>query len=137
MPMQRDRYAPNWDEIALGIKEAAGWVCDHCGRPCRRPSETEADFEARLQTEHPEWYPGLFAEEPAEGFGFVEVKKFARFVLTVAHLDQNPSNDDPSNHAALCAPCHLAYDRPFRQYNRRRKLERQGQLSLLEGTSHA
>jgi hypothetical protein len=24
-------YPDNWNEIACGIKEAAGWRCEHCG----------------------------------------------------------------------------------------------------------
>ncbi len=40
-------------------------------------------------------------------------------VLTVAHLDQNPANNDPANLAALCVRCHLAHDREF---NRRKRL---------------
>jgi hypothetical protein len=39
MPMQRDQYPSNWDEIALAIKEAAGWRCQECGMQCRRPGE--------------------------------------------------------------------------------------------------
>ncbi len=31
MPMQRDLYPPDWPDIALHAKEAAGWQCQHCG----------------------------------------------------------------------------------------------------------
>jgi len=34
-----------------------------------------------------------------------------RIVLTVAHLDQNPSNNAALNLRALCQRCHLAHDR--------------------------
>ena len=34
-------------------------------------------------------------------------------ILTVAHLDQNPQNNHPSNLKALCQRCHFAHDRPF------------------------
>lgn len=36
-----------------------------------------------------------------------------RVVLTIAHLDQDPSNNDASNLQALCQRCHLNHDRPF------------------------
>lgn len=26
-------YPPNWDEIATGIKDLAGWECENCGHP--------------------------------------------------------------------------------------------------------
>ena len=32
MPMIREKYPDNWDEIATAIKEAAGWKCEKCGR---------------------------------------------------------------------------------------------------------
>lgn len=39
MPMEKRRYPKNWDEIALKIKEDAGWKCENCGKQCRRPGE--------------------------------------------------------------------------------------------------
>ena len=32
-------------------------------------------------------------------------------ILTCAHLDQNPTHNDPTNLAALCPRCHLRHDR--------------------------
>lgn len=31
MPMQRDLYPDNWEEIALDAKVAANWTCQRCG----------------------------------------------------------------------------------------------------------
>jgi len=31
-------YPPNWDEIALLVKVAAGWRCEHCGHRHDRES---------------------------------------------------------------------------------------------------
>lgn len=42
------------------------------------------------------------------------VRKNARIVLAVAHLDQQPENNHPKNLAALCQRCHLKHDQPFR-----------------------
>lgn len=133
MPMDRSLYPPNWDAIALSKKQAVNWTCENCGRPCRRSGqgEAEAEFEMRLEAEHPLWYPDLFAEVADEELGFVEVKKLTRFVLTVAHKNQNPSDCSDENLKAWCAPCHLDYDRPHRVANRYRKRERGGQLTLL------
>ncbi|MEH1934432.1 MAG: hypothetical protein V7L14_12080 [Nostoc sp.] len=41
MPIYRKRYANNWDEIALAIKQAAQLRCPHCGQKCLR-QEREA-----------------------------------------------------------------------------------------------
>lgn len=35
-------------------------------------------------------------------------------VLTVAHMDQDPGNNDPSNLAALCQLCHNRWDQEAR-----------------------
>jgi hypothetical protein len=121
MPIDRCRYSPDWPEISQGVKVAAGWCCADCDRPCRQPGESWAEHGARAI---------------ALGWG-LELHKPQRFVLTVAHLDQNPRNDLLDNLRALCVLCHLAYDRPFLQHNRRRKQERLGQLNLLEPPSMA
>ena len=39
MPMNRALYPKNWNEIARGVKEKAGWKCENCGKQCRRPNE--------------------------------------------------------------------------------------------------
>lgn len=39
MPMQRERYPANWKAIATALKEATGWVCQECGKQCRKPGE--------------------------------------------------------------------------------------------------
>ena len=116
MPIDRSRYSPDWPKISRQVREAAGWCCCQCDRPCLRPGESWAEFGTRAI---------------ALGWG-LELHKPGRFVLTVGHLDQNPRNDDPTNLAALCSVCHINYDRPYLLHNRRRKRERAGQLNLLE-----
>lgn len=39
----------------------------------------------------------------------------SKVVLTVAHLDHDPSNCIDSNLAALCQRCHNTYDAPMRR----------------------
>ena len=39
MPMERHRYPKDWKEIALKVKEEAGWKCEACGKQCRKPGE--------------------------------------------------------------------------------------------------
>jgi hypothetical protein len=129
MPMERDRYPKDWSLTAIAIKDAAHWQCQQCARPCRKPSESVSVFEQRLD---PKWKP-LLAEKLAD-YERTGVLKYRpqRFLLTVAHLDQDPSNSAPENLKALCAPCHLRYDRRFQGSNRMKKLERRGQLNLFE-----
>lgn len=55
-------------------------------------------------------------------------------VLTIAHLDQDPGNNDPANLAALCQLCHNRWDQASRTRNaiatRARKLG-EGTLDLF------
>jgi 5-methylcytosine-specific restriction endonuclease McrA len=110
--MDRKRYPKNWDAIALTVKLAANSTCQECGKPCRRPGESCFDFFERV------------------GWEYAEESRWGRYVLTVAHLDQNPANNDPDNMKALCSVCHLRHDAPFRKANSLAKRERQGQLRL-------
>lgn len=59
----------------------------------------------------------------------------SRVVLTVAHLDHDPSNNDDSNLVALCQRCHLRYDLELHMKHaaetRRKKRIERGQLELL------
>lgn len=47
------------------------------------------------------------------------VRNHALIVLSVAHLDQQPENNDPNNLAALCQKCHINHDRPFQKLHRK------------------
>ena len=128
MPMDRSLYPKNWDEIALEVKRNAGWDCEHCGRPCRRPYETVEAFIERIDRFHPGW--DLWEQEDTAEFGVVDVPKVGRFVLTVAHLNHLPSDCRAENLKALCSVCHLRYDARQIMTKRRLKRERQGQLTL-------
>ena len=76
------RYPKVWKEIALSIKEAAGWRCSKCGLQCIRPGDDVSKLsisERRAKT------------------------------LQVHHADFTPENNDPSNLIPLCTGCHLSY----------------------------
>ena len=120
MPIIRARYPDNWESLALQIKHQAQWCCQQCQRPCRQPSELLADFLERVKR----WRQGQ-TPLPAK---FEAAPR--RYLLTVAHLDQQPSNQDPSNLKALCTVCHLQFDSRFRAKQRRLKAEFLGQLRI-------
>lgn len=138
MPMNRALYPHNWQEIALSVKSAAKWRCQNCDRPCRKPKEDWASFCNKLAGAD-----GIDGYWYADTQDYVEdgsmigtyVDRPQRFTLTVAHLDHNPANNDPSNLRALCSGCHLAYDAELHRKNatatRYRRREERGQLSFL------
>ena len=111
MPMKRELYPRNWDEIATQVKKSANWHCQECGKPCQKPDESKFDLYLRLLTRDKAWLDHLYDES--------RLQHFTRFVLTVAHLDQTPANCDPSNLKALCSVCHLKYDNRARAEKRR------------------
>jgi len=106
--MDRALYPPNWDAIALAVKQAANWTCEECGRECWKPGEITSEA---IQADRSRW---------------------ATFTLTVAHLNHRPEDCRPENLRALCAPCHCRYDLSQMWLKRWLKRERQGQLNLLD-----
>ena len=52
MPMSRDKYPDDWDEIAFRIKNDAGWKCEKCDRQCRFPGEHFDTHKRTLTTAH-------------------------------------------------------------------------------------
>lgn len=138
MPMNRRLYPENWEEIALSIKDAAGWKCLQCSRPCRMPGVTWEDFSAWLLEQDPAWWSDIGEEvhdDETGEWGYVE--KPQRFTLTVAHLNHCPEDCRPENLKALCAPCHCRYDLAAMAQKRYLKLEREGQLSIFGGDTDA
>ena len=52
MPMDRTRYPPDWEEIARAVKQRANWVCEVCGKQCRRPDEPFDTHKRTLTVAH-------------------------------------------------------------------------------------
>lgn len=134
MPMKGELYPSNWNVIALAVKDAAGWQCTVCGRPCRKPGEDIDAFIARSYT-HGWWGQPVTGLSPETWSAFVKEAP-VRFVLTVMHLDHNPANCATDNLRAACSGCHLRYDAEHHAKNaaktRRRKAEEAGQRKLIE-----
>lgn len=52
MPMQRELYPDDWEEIAMAVKEEADWKCEECGMQCRRPGEPFDTHRRTLTVSH-------------------------------------------------------------------------------------
>jgi hypothetical protein len=84
----RHLYPADWKDISARIRfERAQNVCE-CGGRCDRH---DGACGARNRDPH-----------PVTG---------SRVVLTVAHLDHDPTHNKEDNLRAMCQRCHLAYDR--------------------------
>ena len=79
MPMDRRRYPPNWEQIALEIKSQARWTCKECRLKCLEPLQGKC----------------------------LDKSSKAKLTLTVHHIDWIPENSVDSNLIALCSACHL------------------------------
>lgn len=89
-PEMRDHYPKDWKFISQVIRfDRAGGRCE-CRGQCGANPHGEGRCEARNNRPHP------LTGSPV--------------VLTVAHLDHDPSHNEPSNLLAMCQRCHLAYD---------------------------
>lgn len=105
-PWNKDKYPANWKQIVLEINQRAGNRCE--GSPAY-PDCRAANKEAH----------------PVTG---------SRVVLTTAHMDGNPENNDYGNLRALCQRCHLKHDIKTHIANRKKfaryRLERAGQQKI-------
>lgn len=112
MPMKRDKYPPDWREIAARIKAAAGYICQDCGRQCRRPGEPFDTHRRTMSVHH------IGVTKPDGSAGDPHDKLDVR----------------AENLIALCSRCHLARDLPLHIANaaetRRAKRVATGQMEL-------
>lgn len=106
----RDRYPADWKAISLRVRGAAGWRCQECGVRggawgYRNPGGEFVELPTGdlRRAGH---------ESPPFNLGFSDgrVVRVIKIVLTVAHLDHDPSNCDDANLRAWCQRCHLRYD---------------------------
>lgn len=107
-PENKKLYPKNWKEIREKILERANNKCEFCGvenhRWGYRNSKGDFIISVGMQQE---------ADE-------LDGEKLFRIVLTIAHLDHNPQNNDFSNLRALCQKCHNNYDKEHRKETRRK-----------------
>jgi hypothetical protein len=137
MPCNYKQYPADWKERRARILARAGQVLNADGKTvaiqacCEGCGLENALLGWRLSTGRwltPDQHASDYLTENEEDAAEVALKKPAyRVILTVAHLDHDPSNKEVSDERlkALCQKCHLDYDRPHHLKNaaetRRRK----------------
>lgn len=151
---QRALYPPNWREISASIRKRAGNRCELCrlrnysvgyrakdgafhslagSGPCDCAGEglQWPSLEPISYREAREFAEAQNTEDGVDGDGH----RYFVIVLTVAHLDHNPTNCKPSNLRAFCQRCHLAYDQQLHQQNSYRTRRKGKALDLFEDCS--
>lgn len=89
MPIRKEnrkRYPSDWQAIRAAVRARSGDACE--GSPL-----------------YPDCRAMNSAPHPVTG---------SKVVLTVAHLDHQPENNDLANLQHWCQRCHNTYDAPFR-----------------------
>jgi hypothetical protein len=115
MPMNKGEYPVNWLEISLRIRfERAQNRCE-CVGECGR------DHEAEIRTLPSGKLLKIGVDKVTTRCPAINTHNHpisgSRVVLTVAHLDHDPSNSADTNLLAMCQRCHLKYDEAHHQRN--------------------
>lgn len=119
MPQSDERkrqYPADWSEIRSEVLARASNRCEGFlgaltgkveanGRPGERCGAPNGQY---IQRHHSQSWRWVVAGDGGRDFA-----EPIRVVLTVAHVDQNPRNNDRSNLRAWCQRCHLEFDREF------------------------
>lgn len=98
MPMKRERYHPEWERISKAVRANAGYRCELCKAP-----------------------GGNFVQRTLGGWDAASCTKSTLIVLTVHHINHDPSDNRKVNLIALCQRCHLRLDAPWRVKAKRRR----------------
>lgn len=108
-PENKARYPENWKEIRDKILKRANYNCEFCG---------VENYSYGYRT-----LDGLFVKVSNIFEAYWAGRgnhKLVKIVLTIAHLDHMPENNDESNLKALCQRCHNRYDMKHRIANRKK-----------------
>ena len=122
----RPPYPPNWQHISMMVRERSSDRCEcegECGlhapealpRFCKDPDPVRRPRRCTEVNGTPaRWAKG-------------------KVVLTVAHLDHDPTNNSPRNLKAMCQRCHLRTDHKQHMRNRARTQDRKTGQARLPG----
>lgn len=128
MPIDYKKYPANWKtEIRPSILERARNCCEICGvenymgiiRGTYGGVEVWEDINSNVYL-----YPtGEFVGNIDESGCYIDYpddRKGITIILTIAHLDHDITNNDPTNLKALCQKCHNRHDAKYRAQNRKK-----------------
>lgn len=120
-PENKGLYPANWKEVVAGIRERSGNRCEACGvingeRIQRNQDGSLWRYEVAPEICYHIGPTGRHFRVRSPG----EWKPAFRVILTVAHLDHDPRNNDPANLRHWCQYHHNQHDAAHRAENRRK-----------------
>lgn len=123
MPINYKDYPANWKtEIRPAILARDENKCMFCG----------VENSRLIHRYGPLIYQWKYWPEGMESEAWtLDGLKATKIVLTIAHLDQDKTNNDYDNLAALCQKCHLGHDLKHHMENARATREKNKQLQRL------
>lgn len=137
MPCDMSKYPSNWkSEIRPAILERAKHRCEKCGVPNYavgyRSKEGVFYSSGYIHNELETWGRDMFDDILANCYDKKgNPTKPTKIVLTIAHLDHDITNNDPSNLKALCQRCHLSLDSIQHRENARKTIQNKKGLKPL------
>jgi hypothetical protein len=121
-PCNYQDYPQNWKtEIRPAILKRANNCCEECG--IRNYSVGYRSVDQKF-VECQEW---LYNESKFTPDGH----KVIKIILTIAHLDHDTTNNDPSNLKALCQLHHLKHDTLHHKKNTKETIRKKKGLQSL------
>lgn len=110
-PENKARYPKNWKEISAFIRfQRAKGRCE-----CRGECGTDHAIENDNYGFHIYNDQGNYDERCYATHGELHHVTGSKVVLTVAHLDHTPENNDKKNLRGMCQRCHNKLDAPMRR----------------------
>lgn len=134
MPISKENrklYPKDWKEISHYVRFVRALERCECKGECGLNHNDNAEIAGDI---------GLGDKGRCEALHYQpHPRTGSKVVLTVAHLDHDPTNNNLTNLKAMCQQCHNRYDQPHRQANAKKtrqekKLQSEldaGQLPLI------
>lgn len=141
-PEMKALYPDNWPEISQAIRGAANNHCEQCNAPngvdIMRGQGCDRGSYMAMDADLGEYDDIVRCDVTGARLGFMDWDQFdgreVKIILTVAHIDHDPTNNDRANLKALCQRCHLAHDRDHHRINAAAtRKARKATGDLLEG----
>ena len=117
-PENRALYPADWTAIRRRIRhERAGNRCERCKAPNHHVVARETNGSSYMLMDG-----RVYCADTGEALGWAKGSEYplgrmVKIVLTVAHLDHDPTNNADENLQALCQRCHLRHDHAHHQAN--------------------
>jgi hypothetical protein len=118
-PALRWYYPIDWPQLSHWVRfDRAKGRCETCQRPHGQivaclPDGRWHDGAAGT------WRDGRGRVCPLPDPAAPTPPRFTRVILAAAHLDHDPTNNQPGNLRGLCQRCHMLHDRPHHLAQRR------------------